>query len=299
MTTELDLALRERLGTLASEIDRRLTAIADAWTGPDTLVEAMRYALFSGGKRVRPAMTLAACEAAGGTATEALDEGAALELIHTYSLVHDDLPAMDDDDIRRGQPTVHRKFDEAIAILAGDALLTEAFTVLAARDVPGARRADACCVLAEAAGRSGMVGGQVRDIQVPAQTAEALTQMHAEKTGALFVAACRLGAIAAGATPDDTERLIAYGRAVGEAFQVSDDLLDLLELGEAGGAHEAEVNLPSLIGPSAALDRVRADVATALEALAALPGDCGTLEMLARWIEERSIAAVATLEATL
>ena len=299
MTSELDIALKQRLGALASAIDQRLNTVADTWDGPERLVEAMRYALFTGGKRIRPAMTLAACEAAGGEALAAVDEGIALELVHTYSLVHDDLPAMDDDTVRRGQPTVHVKFDEAIAILAGDALLTEAFTVLAARDVSAERRARACRVLADAAGQRGMVGGQIRDIEVPEPTEAALSRMHAEKTGALFVAACRLGAIAAGAAPDVEERLVTCGRAVGEAFQVSDDLLDLLELGDAGGEHEADVNLASIFGPHRALERVRADVATALKALDGMPGPADTLAMLARWIEERSIAAVATLEATL
>lgn len=289
----LDERLKEALGPLLAAADRALRAEASRWSGPDELREAMEYALFGDGKRVRPCLTLAACATVGGDIERASASAAALELIHTYSLVHDDLPAMDDDDMRRGRPTVHRKFDEALAILAGDALLTEAFGAVASdRSLDPAAAVRIVGALATAAGASGMVGGQVRDIRVPAQTLEALTAMQAEKTGALFVAACQIGAIAGGADAPVTARLVAYGAALGRAFQASDDLLDYLEIETAGGAHEEKVNLASLLGPSGALDRVRADVGAALSAIDGLERHA-VIDLLPRWILERAEAAVA------
>jgi geranylgeranyl diphosphate synthase, type II len=199
---------------------------------PPRLLEAMRYAVFSGGKRVRPVLTLAACEVVGGSRARAMPFACALELIHTYSLVHDDLPAMDDDDLRRGRPTVHVVYGPALAILAGDALLTEAFRLAAA----GARQsgldpARALAVverIAAAAGAAGMVGGQVLDLEATGRVADLdlVESIHRHKTAALIAAAVEAGALAGGASDEQQRALGAYGQALGLAFQVADDLLD-------------------------------------------------------------------------
>jgi geranylgeranyl pyrophosphate synthase len=189
----------------------------------------MRYALLSGGKRMRPAVLLAACEAAGGERSQARAGACALEMIHAYSLVHDDLPAMDDDSERRGKPTVHVRFGEANAILIGDALLTHAFAVLAgAAELDAAQRVASVATLARHAGVFGMVGGQARDLALgqAIDEIELLERVHAEKTGALYAAAGALGAIAAGSTPEVIADLEAYGLDFGVAFQHADDVLD-------------------------------------------------------------------------
>jgi geranylgeranyl pyrophosphate synthase len=184
--------------------------------------------VFGGGKRVRPALALAACEAVGGDDEAAIAGAAAVELVHTYSLVHDDLPCMDDDDVRRGRPTVHKAFGEGTAVLVGDALLTEAFAVLARAPVPAATRVEMIRVLADAAGHRGMVGGQAADVGLggPVTTLEALQRLHAGKTGALIAAATALGGLAGGASDDHRAKLEVYGRGVGLAFQLADDVLD-------------------------------------------------------------------------
>jgi geranylgeranyl pyrophosphate synthase len=203
-----------------AELARRLAGGGD---DPGRLWEAMRYAVLGGGKRLRPALVLAAAGAVGGTWDDALPAAAAVELLHAYTLVHDDLPAMDDDDMRRGKPTVHVAFGEATAILAGDALLTEAFGALAAL---GARCADATAVLAERTGARWLLAGQALDLAGGATTLADLERMHAGKTGALFAAAAELGAIAAGAPADVRARLARYGMALGIAFQHADDIAD-------------------------------------------------------------------------
>jgi geranylgeranyl diphosphate synthase type II len=201
---------------------------------PESLSEAMRYSLLAPGKRLRPLLVLLACEATGGGDAAALPAASAVEMIHTYSLIHDDLPAMDDDDLRRGQPTCHRKFGEALAILAGDALLTMAFQVLA-EGYPPATAAGCTRELARGAGASGMVGGQVDDLawEKRGGTLGDLEHLHARKTGALFLACLRLGAWAAqgerpaGPDADLLSMLDGYGRCFGLAFQITDDLLDV------------------------------------------------------------------------
>jgi geranylgeranyl diphosphate synthase type II len=227
---------------------------------PPRLAEAMRYSLLAGGKRLRPILCLsfadAAARASGGGGTVAEDAAAALECIHTYSLVHDDLPAMDDDDLRRGVPTNHKVFGEALAILAGDALLTDAFTLLATgsleeRAVRGALVAE----LALAAGAGGMVGGQVLDIAEdrPAQL-DYLMRLHRMKTGALIKAACRMGALAGGGDASMVDAAEIYGDAVGLAFQIADDLLDVTEsaavMGKPTGADAAagRFTYPAVVG---------------------------------------------------
>ncbi|HWM85527.1 MAG TPA: polyprenyl synthetase family protein [Kofleriaceae bacterium] len=220
--------LGEAAGAIESELDRRL-AIPERDEGdPERLLmEAMRYAALGPGKRLRPALTLAACRAVGGSAEAALAAAAAVELLHTYTLVHDDLPAMDDDDVRRGRPTVHRAYDEATAILAGDGLLTAAFAALA--DL-GSSAGEAAAVLARRSGAAELLAGQAIDLAVAAGRlpvdAATRERLHALKTGALFSAACELGAIAGGAGARDRRALADYGLALGIAFQYADDLDD-------------------------------------------------------------------------
>ncbi len=208
----------------------RLLPPAAEW--PARLHEAMRYAVFGGGKRLRPILARAACRAAGGDPDLALEPGCGLELIHTYSLVHDDLPALDDDTLRRGRPTVHVAFDEALAILAGDALLTEGLAVLARYpegEASAARRAAACRLVADAIGSRGMVGGQVEDLEaahaVPDR--ERLERIHRAKTGALISAAVELGALIAGADAAGRAAFARFGLKLGLLFQIADDILDV------------------------------------------------------------------------
>lgn len=203
-----------------AELDRRLRVTGD---DPGRLAEAMHYAAIGPGKRLRPALVIAAAEACGGTREQALPAAAAIEMLHAYTLVHDDLPAMDDDDERRGRPTVHIAFGEAIAILAGDGLLTLAFGTLAEL---GPRAGDAVAVLARRAGVHELLGGQAIDLTTPREALRDMTaieRLHAAKTGALFAAAAELGAISAGATAEVRAALARFGLAIGIAFQHADD----------------------------------------------------------------------------
>lgn len=209
---------------------------------PARLHEAMRYSVFAGGKRLRPILCIAACEACGGTAEQALSAACALELLHTYTLIHDDLPAMDNDTLRRGRPTCHIQFDEATAILAGDALLTLAFEVLA--NVPNIGSALAL-ELARAAGSRGVIGGQAEDLAAEGQPPDAVRveAIHRNKTAALLRAACVMGGLCAGADSRSLEKLAVYGENTGLAFQIIDDLLDesatVEELGKDIGSDKA------------------------------------------------------------
>ncbi|MCI0331978.1 MAG: polyprenyl synthetase family protein [Planctomycetes bacterium] len=200
---------------------------------PSHLAEAIRYAFLSPGKRLRPQLLLMATEACGGSVDAALPAACAVEMVHAYSLVHDDLPAMDDDDLRRDRPTCHKRFGEAVAILVGDALLARAFEVMASEIQPPTVAARCCAVLGRAAGATALVGGQAADLQFAERAADLagdlheLQSIHDRKTGALFVAALELGGIVAGATPAQLAALVAYGQKVGLAFQITDDLLDV------------------------------------------------------------------------
>lgn len=231
MTTfDLDRYFVEQRTAVDAALDELLPAPRDAAGDPGRLREGMRYAVLLGGKRMRPLLTIAACEAAGGAAKHAIPAGCALEMIHAYSLVHDDLPAMDNDLERRGKPTVHVAFGHGNAILIGDALLTEAFRVLA-RGSEGVSRhnmAESVIVLSKHAGIDGMVGGQALDLAEgqSIRSLERLEQVHALKTGALYAAAGALGGLAAHATPERVDRLERYGLAFGIAFQHADDILD-------------------------------------------------------------------------
>lgn len=223
---DIERYLRERAALVEQALAHAVSA-ADAAAG--RLHEAMRYSLLGGGKRLRPVLALAACEAVGGPLEAAMDFACAIEMIHTYSLIHDDLPCMDDDDLRRGRPTNHKIYGEAIATLAGDALLTDAFWVLAKSAAPPAALLATVAELAAAAGSAGMVAGQAIDLlgEGRTMTMEELEYLHRRKTGALFIAAVRGGARLGGAGEAQLEALEAYARALGLAFQVIDDILDV------------------------------------------------------------------------
>ncbi len=270
-------------------------------TAPDNdrLKEAMAYSTMAGGKRVRPLLVHATCTALGGTSEKALAAACAVELIHTYSLIHDDLPAMDDDDLRRGNPTCHKAFDEATAILAGDALLTLAFEVLADNPLLTAEaRLQQTLVLSRASGAQGMIEGQARDMQSTglSLTLEELKTLHNRKTGALIKAACSLGALAAGASDEQRNIVEEYADAIGLAFQVQDDILDVTASTEVLGKNQGsdieqgKNTYVSLLG----LEEARAEAVRlrgrALAAISSLPSetDTGQLAALAHYIIDRS-----------
>jgi geranylgeranyl pyrophosphate synthase len=233
----------------ASLVDARLdVALPAASESPERLHAAMRHLVFPGGKRLRPGLALAAAEAVGAAPEEALPLAVAVELVHTWSLVHDDLPCMDDDDERRGRPTVHVAFDEATAVLAGDALLSLAFEVVLAPGGDLARRAAAARELARAAGASALVGGQASDLAFDLEAADValVESIHTRKTAALIVAAIVGGAMLGGATDEQVEQLRAFGGRIGVAFQIADDLIDV---GEGG------CSLVTLVGEDAARAR--------------------------------------------
>ena len=240
-------ALEERRLAVDEALDR---ALPDELAWPETIHRAARYSLFAGGKRIRPVLVLAAGEAVGGDRSDLMPLACAVEMIHAYSLIHDDLPAMDNDDLRRGKPTSHKVFGEAIAILAGDALLTRAFRLMAEGtdgldDTRLRRRVAATALLGEACGTTGLIGGQVQDLESEGKKIDAATleRLHRAKTGALLSACVRGGAILAGAGPDDAARLARYASAIGLAFQVVDDVLDATEgaeqLGKTAGKDHA------------------------------------------------------------
>ena len=255
----------------------------------------MRYSALAPGKRFRPYLVAASCRLCGGTDGLALPVAAAMECVHAFSLVHDDLPAMDDDDLRRGRPTCHKVFGEAMAILAGDALLALAFEILVTRTAPSTDRAGLVRILAEATGRNGMIGGQAADIlgeRLP-PSLQRVRQIHAGKTAALISASCRMGAVAAGADAAAIEALGRYGRHVGMAFQIADDLLDLTstpqQLGKAT-AKDAEAHkqtYPAVVGMESARLAAVEETAKAIEALKPFGAAADNLRSLARFVIER------------
>lgn len=297
------------------EIKARLkneAAVVEGWLAdglrrpqtPKGLLAAMEYSLLAGGKRLRPVLCLTAARLFGLAAERVLPFACALECIHTYSLIHDDLPALDNDDLRRGRPTNHKQFDEATAILAGDGLLTDAFVFMAGlgRDsgpaagpsgepdsgpgLPAGRVLEALYLTAEAAGSSGMVGGQYLDIQYtgrPGVTLESLTAMHAMKTGAMLRAACECGAVLAGAPEEHRQALRSYGAEVGAAFQIADDILgevgDAAALGKPVGRDAAlhKNTYPALTGLENSRKMAAAHVERAVQALRPFTGESADL----------------------
>ena len=257
------------------------------------LQEAMGYSLLAGGKRVRPVMTLAFCDMLGGQWRAALPFACALELVHTYSLIHDDLPCMDDDDLRRGRPTCHKVYGETMAVLAGDALQGDAFGLIAAAPAMTAQqRIDAVAVLSAACGGDGMVAGQVLDVDHLAQSEADLRLLHSLKTGAMLQAAAELGCVAAGAEEDLRRRARDYGGHIGLAFQVRDDMLDVVadqgDLGKPIGSDRAEGKrtFVDLLGLEACQALVAEETAKAKAAVSSLPGS-GFLLDLADHLAER------------
>jgi geranylgeranyl diphosphate synthase type II len=269
-------------------------ALPPADRGPGRLHEAMRYSVFAGGKRLRPALAMAAAEAVGGHAEDALAYAAALEMVHTYSLVHDDLPAMDDDALRRGKPTSHVVFGEALAILAADALHTLAFETIASHVTSGDLARALVLDLSKAAGVTGMVGGQVEDLDAEGAppSEERLARIHAEKTAALIAAACEGGGRCAGAKPPHLRALAEYGQRLGLAFQIVDDVLDetgtAATLGKTPGKDKRVVKQTyvALEGADAARARAVGLVAQAVGALTPLPSTA-LLDALARFVVTR------------
>ena len=282
-------------------LTRSLATGADC---PERLGDSMRYSVEAGGKRLRPVLVLLSCEACGGDVNDAIPAAVAIECVHTYSLIHDDLPAMDDDDLRRGRPTNHKQFDEATAILAGDGLLTFAFETLA-RDVKPAEVAAACVVdLASAAGKDGMVGGQMADLlgeraaanssgDADVRTVEQLEAIHLRKTGRLLRSSLTMGARIAGADAATIEMLDQYGRCIGLAFQIADDLLDFTgdesKMGKSvhKDAELGKLTYPGLLGLVESRRRAESLIEEACRLIAPL-GDRGhRLEALARFVLER------------
>ena len=263
---------------------------------PPRLAEAMRYSLLGGGKRLRPVLCLLAAEACGADPAAATAAACALEMVHTYSLIHDDLPAMDDDDLRRGRPTCHKAFDEATAVLAGDGLLTLAFEIVA-RDVQPPAAAAACVrALAEGAGPCGMVGGQMADLEAEGRddaNLTALEAIHRRKTGALLRASLRMGGLVAGADEARLQALDVYGAAVGLAFQIIDDLLDVqgdeAKMGKRVGKDSGlgKWTYPGLLGIEGSRQRARQLADEAVAALAPLGARGDRLRALALDLLER------------
>ncbi len=281
-------------------VDNALDQLLPQPEGPSgKVVEAMRYSISAGGKRVRPILLMAACDTAGGDHSQVLPAACALECVHTYSLIHDDLPAMDDDDLRRGKPTCHKAFGEAVAILAGDALLTYAFELMAHQDL-GKYAAPqtvlrAVAVFAQAAGVSGMVGGQTADILFEGKPidAETLAFIHTHKTGALIRASVEMGAILGGATHEQVQKLKGYGTALGLAFQVVDDLLDVVgdqeKLGKPVGSDikNEKATYPALFGIEEARRKATSLKDEALACLEKFGPEAEPLRAIATYVVKR------------
>jgi geranylgeranyl diphosphate synthase type II len=292
-----DLAsyMAERARAVDQGLDRFLPSEA---APPESLHKAMRYSVFAGGKRLRPVLVAAGAEAVGGILDAVMPAACAVEMIHTYSLIHDDLPAMDNDDFRRGVPTNHKVFGEAIAILAGDALLTLAFRLLGDSVAAGAdaqRLREVFIEVADAAGSAGMVGGQVADIECEGKPADAalVDYIHTHKTAALIRASIRSGAILAGATPGELKALGVAGDDLGLAFQIMDDILDITatseELGKTAGKDQAQqkATYPAVHGIETSRRRAQALIADAHAALEPFGPRALPLRALGTFIIER------------
>jgi geranylgeranyl diphosphate synthase type II len=299
-TTTVAEGIAEHLALRKAEVDRVLEGLVppgDAW--PSTLHRAIRHSLFAGGKRLRPILALAAAEAVGGEALPVLEPACGIEMIHTYSLIHDDLPALDNDDLRRGVPTCHVVFGEAMAILAGDALLTHGLGALArypAGEVYDAAKLRALQTVVDAIGTTGMIGGQVADLEAPAAgavTEDLVSRIHESKTGRLIRASLAVGGILSFAVETDLDCLDRYGQAVGLAFQIKDDLLDVesdaATLGKTPGKDAAagKATFPAVWGVERSRQALDAALRDAVAAAEALPGGGGRLPDLARFVGSR------------
>ncbi len=296
MTLDLEAYLKERRDLVEAALDDYLPK-EDSY--PEKIHKAVRYSVFSGGKRLRPILAIASCEAVGGGAESVLPFACALEFIHTYSLIHDDLPAMDNDELRRGRPTSHKVFGEAVAILAGDALNTEAFGLIARLSIekgldPGLALT-LVSELADAAGIRGMVSGQFMDIEKEGRpcTPEELDFIHGRKTAALITASVRVGAMVGKAGPSELESLTEYGRAAGLAFQIVDDILDV-EGGKdwgklkGGDRNRGKATFVGLHGMEASKREARELCKKAVGCLDSFDGKADPLRSIAEYIVSRS-----------
>jgi geranylgeranyl diphosphate synthase, type II len=294
---DLKKYLKDRCLLVDEALGRYLPAADDL---PRSLHKSMRYSVFAGGKRVRPILLLASCEAVGGDVNSAMPAACAMEMIHTYSLIHDDLPAMDDDDFRRGNPTNHKVFGEAIAILAGDALLTEAFILLSNPQYLGnaeaARLLPVVHEIARCAGSWGMVGGQVVDMESegkPDIDLATVQYIHTHKTGALIKASVKAGAILGGADGARLDAMTRYGEAIGLAFQIADDILDIEgtteEIGKDAGSDEArgKATYPAVVGIVEAKRRASELVEMAMDALSGFDAKADPLREIAKYVVYR------------
>lgn len=290
---ELSTYLKERRDYINQALDRHLPLATER---PAVLHEAMRYSVMAGGKRIRPILCLAAADAAGSEPAAALMPALAVEILHTYTLIHDDLPCMDDDDLRRGMPTAHVKFGEAGAVLAGDALLTLAFEWVAETPAPKPYGPTQLVQeLAQAGGSRGVVAGQIEDLAGEGRdlNAEDLEFIHIHKTASLIRGAIRIGAIASGAAPEHLDDLTMYGGNIGLAFQIADDMLnvtsDAASLGKPVGsdAERAKSTYVALYGLERAREMAEELVNHAVDRLARLPGQVEPLEAMARYIVTR------------
>ena len=291
------MSLTAYLTARSKIVDRALDRFLPRATAkPETIHKAMRYSLFAGGKRMRPVLTLAAAEACGGAVESALPAASAVECIHTYSLIHDDLPCMDDDDLRRGRPTNHKVFGEGVAVLAGDALVTIAFEILA-QAAPAPRYTIAAQIreLADAAGSKWLIGGQVADLEGEGRAFSGadLRYIHRCKTAALLTASIRLGAMSANATPARLKALTDFGQALGLAFQVIDDILDVTQttekLGKTAGKDLAatKATYPAIYGLEKSRAEARRLTASALTALKPFGAKAVRLRELADYLLAR------------
>ncbi len=294
---DLKAYLKEKIALVDVALDKYLPREEER---PQSLHKAMRYSVFAGGKRVRPVLMLAACEAVGGNIEVAMPAACAMEMIHTYSLIHDDLPAMDDDDFRRGRPTNHKVFGEAIAILAGDGLLTEAFKLMSDQGFassvdPGARVA-VIHEISRSAGSYGMVGGQVVDMECEGKQdidLPTVQYIHTHKTGALIKASVVAGALLGGADERQLSAIRRYGEAAGLAFQIADDILDIEgtteEIGKDAGSDEArgKATYPAVMGLAAAKQEAMAMMDEAMSALSHFGESADPLREIAAYIVKR------------
>lgn len=281
----------------AEETNHRLRRMFDEIQGsPPSLLEAMRYSVEGGGKRLRPVLVLWTCDAVQGDRARAWPAALAIELVHAFSLVHDDLPAIDNDDLRRGRPTTHARFGEALAILTGDALLAHAFTLLSTAGLEPRIVGALIAELSAASGPAGLIGGEVADIEgerLPPE-ADRVHLIHTAKTARLIQAACRMGSIAVEASADQMRALSEYGHQIGLAFQATDDLLDVqgsgAELGKRAGKDAAagKQTYPRAVGLEAATQIVQDTTSRAIDALAPLGAAGAKLANLAQWVARRT-----------
>jgi len=286
----------DSLRLFASEFDHRLGDLLAAQDVPEQLLQAVRYSALGPGKRIRPWLVVRCCELPGGKRDDAWPAAAAVECIHAFSLVHDDLPALDNDDLRRGRPTTHKKFGEAMAILAGDALVMLAFELIAVHVHDAAKAKAISRELACGAGWNGMIGGQAVDMTAHQTTpsVELARYVHDRKTASLFAASCRIGAIIGGGDPDNTASLGRFGFHLGRTFQLADDLLDVtsnaVELGKSTGkdAPAGKHSFPACVGVEASRAEIERETNFAIEELRRFGGAAEDLQAMARFVGSRN-----------